>query len=72
MEDGTFWAKPDETIDEHVKKLLTELERMRAYGYIQDDDYHVSYSDSMHIMMIHHHRAGWYHMCTVMLSVFSV
>ena len=38
MKDGTFWAKPDETIEEHVKKLLTELERMRAYGYIQDDE----------------------------------
>ena len=38
MKDGTFWAKPDETIEEHVKKLLTELERMKAYGYLQDDE----------------------------------
>ena len=38
MKDGTFWAKPDETIEEHVEKLLIELERMKSYGYIQDDE----------------------------------
>ena len=38
MKDGTFLAKPDETIEEHVKKLLIELERMKACGYIQDDE----------------------------------
>ena len=38
MKDGTFLAKPDETIEEHVEKLLIELERMKNYGYIQDDE----------------------------------
>lgn len=38
MKDGTFLAKPDETIEQHVKKLLIELERMKEYGYIQDDE----------------------------------
>ena len=38
MKNGTFLAKPDETIEEHVNKLLIELERMKNYGYIQDNE----------------------------------
>lgn len=38
MKDGVFLAKPDETIEEHVEKLLIELDRMKNYGYIQDDE----------------------------------
>ena len=37
MKDRIFLAKPDETIEEHVNKLLIELDRMKSYGYIQDD-----------------------------------
>ena len=38
MKDRIFLAKPDETIEEHVNKLLIELDRMKSYGYIQDDE----------------------------------
>ena len=38
MEDRIFFAKPDETIEEHVNKLLIELDRIKDYGYIQDDE----------------------------------
>ena len=35
---GNYLAKPDETIEEHIEKLLKELERVRRYGYIEDDE----------------------------------
>mgnify|MGYP002801128869 FL=1 len=38
MKNGTFLAKPNETIEEHVNKLLIELKRMKNYGYIQDNE----------------------------------
>lgn len=50
MKDGTFLAKPDETIEQHVKKLLIELERMKEYGYIQDDELY----RLMRIACMHH------------------
>lgn len=32
------WAKPKKTIEEHVHDLLEQLERLRKYGYIQDEN----------------------------------
>lgn len=36
MDINKYLAKPDETLGEHVKRLLNEVERLREYGYIQD------------------------------------
>lgn len=36
MDINKYLAKPDETLGEHVKRLLDEVERLRAYGYIRD------------------------------------
>lgn len=36
MDTNKYLAKPDETLGEHVKRLLDEAERLREYGYIQD------------------------------------
>ena len=38
MKGRIFLAKPNETIEEHVEKLLIELDRMKNYGYIQSDE----------------------------------
>ena len=35
---GNYLAKPNETIEEHIEKLLKELEGVRMYGYIEDDE----------------------------------
>ena len=50
MNDGTFLAKPNETIEEHVEKLLIELERMKKYGFIQDNELY----KLVRIACIHH------------------
>ena len=36
MDRNKYLAKPDETLGEHVEKLLEEAERLREYGYIRD------------------------------------
>lgn len=36
MDINQYLAKPDETLGEHVKRLLDEAEKLRAYGYIPD------------------------------------
>ena len=38
MEFQNYLAKPNETIKEHVDKLLEQLELMWKYGYIQDEE----------------------------------
>lgn len=32
-----YYAKPNQTIEEHVKKLLEKLEVLKEYGYIKDE-----------------------------------
>ena len=36
MDINKYLAKPDETLGEHVRRLLDEAERLREYGYIRD------------------------------------
>lgn len=45
-----YWAKPGETIEEHRKRMLEELERMWLCGYIQDKELY----ELIRIACIHH------------------
>lgn len=38
MEIKEYYAKPDQTIEEHVSKLLEELSVLKEYGYIEDEE----------------------------------
>lgn len=37
MELSKYLAKPDQTIEEHVRRLLEQLECLKKYGYINDE-----------------------------------
>ena len=50
MELQQYLAKPEETIKEHVDKMLEELDRMWKYGYIQDKELY----ELIRIACIHH------------------
>lgn len=50
MELQKYLAKPEETIKEHVDKMLEELDRMWKYGYIQDKELY----ELIRIACIHH------------------
>lgn len=49
MEIKEYYAKPDQTIEEHVSKLLEELAVLKEYGYIEDEEtYRLALKACMH------------------------
>lgn len=49
MEIKEYYAKPEQTIEEHVTKLLDELEILKKYGYIADGKkYHLVRQACLH------------------------